>query len=199
MAGHRTGNMTSQITSLTIVYSTVYSRRRSKKTSKLRVAGLCAQKASNAENVSIWWRHHGHSVVMTWKQTGDSNPYIYIYIYIIVLKSVDCVCWGTRCFMHIRKLWWCGQNGYSHYICVLRRKALDCMKTSWCHLLCFNIIYQRTCLNKDMTFETIQYGYPWFAGFYMVRFSLILVLELYHNNTTIARHAIIYNLTFNNG
>ena len=44
-------------------------RRRSKKTSKLRVTGLCvgnspvtgefpAQKASNAENVSIWWRHH---------------------------------------------------------------------------------------------------------------------------------------------
>ena len=43
--------------------------RRSKKTSKLRVNGLCAenspgtgefptQKASNAENVSIWWRHH---------------------------------------------------------------------------------------------------------------------------------------------
>ena len=45
-------------------------RQRSKKTSKLRVTGLCArnspvtgefpaQKASNAENVSIWWRHHG--------------------------------------------------------------------------------------------------------------------------------------------
>ena len=45
-------------------------RRRSNKTSKLRVTGLCAgnspvtgefpaQKASNAENVSIWWRHHG--------------------------------------------------------------------------------------------------------------------------------------------
>ena len=44
-------------------------RRRSKKTSKLRVTGLCArnspvtdefhiQKASFAENVSIWWRHH---------------------------------------------------------------------------------------------------------------------------------------------
>ena len=32
----------SQITSLTIVYSTVYSRHRSKKTSKLRVTGLCA-------------------------------------------------------------------------------------------------------------------------------------------------------------
>ena len=45
-------------------------RRRSKKTSKLRVTALCAgnspvtgefpaQRASNAENVSIWWRHHG--------------------------------------------------------------------------------------------------------------------------------------------
>ena len=61
--------MASQITSLTIVSSTVYSRRRWKKTSKLRVTGLCegnssvtcefpAQRASFAENVSIWWRHH---------------------------------------------------------------------------------------------------------------------------------------------
>ena len=44
-------------------------RRRSKKTSKLCVTGLCAgnspgtgefpaQMASNGENVSIWWRHH---------------------------------------------------------------------------------------------------------------------------------------------
>ena len=64
--------MASQITSLTMVYSTystVYPRRRSKKTAKLRVTGLCegnspvtgefpAQRASKAENVSIWWRHH---------------------------------------------------------------------------------------------------------------------------------------------
>ena len=44
-------------------------RRRSKKTSKLHVTGLCAgnspvtgefpvQRASNADNFSIWWRHH---------------------------------------------------------------------------------------------------------------------------------------------
>ena len=44
-------------------------KRRSKKTSKLRITGLWAgnspvtgefpaQRASNAENVSIWWRHH---------------------------------------------------------------------------------------------------------------------------------------------
>ena len=45
-------------------------RRRSKKISKLRVTGLCegnspvtggfpTQRASLAEHVSIWWRHHG--------------------------------------------------------------------------------------------------------------------------------------------
>ena len=44
--------------------------RRSKKTSSLRVTGLCAvnspmtgefaaQMANDADNVSIWWRHHG--------------------------------------------------------------------------------------------------------------------------------------------
>ena len=61
------GAMASQITSLTIVYRLF--RSRSKKTSKLRVTGHCAgnspvtgefpaQMTSNAENVSIWWRHH---------------------------------------------------------------------------------------------------------------------------------------------
>ena len=53
---------------------------RSKKTSKLRVTGLCvgnslvtgefpAQMASNAENVSIWWRHHG----IIWNGTPFTN------------------------------------------------------------------------------------------------------------------------------
>ena len=63
------GAMASQITGVSVVCSTVCSyRHRSKKTSKLRVTGLCegnplmtgefpAQSASNAENVSIWWRH----------------------------------------------------------------------------------------------------------------------------------------------
>ena len=50
-------------------------KRRSKKTSKLRVTGLCAgnspvtgeftaQIASDAENASIWWRHHAKLVTM---------------------------------------------------------------------------------------------------------------------------------------
>ena len=51
-------------------------RRSSKKTSKIRVTGLCAgnspgtgefpaQKASNAENIFIWWRHHGIYVIIS--------------------------------------------------------------------------------------------------------------------------------------
>ena len=58
-------------------------RRRSKKTSKFRVTGLCsgnspgtgefsAQMASNAENVSIWWRHH---VDVTSDPLHQSCPY----------------------------------------------------------------------------------------------------------------------------
>ena len=55
-------------------------RRRSKKTSKLRVTGFCegnpqvaggfpSQRASNAENVSIWWRHHVDLGKFGWPQT----------------------------------------------------------------------------------------------------------------------------------
>ena len=69
--------MAAQVTSLTIIYSTVYSRHMSKETAKPRVTGLCegnspvtsefpAQRASNAENVSIWWRHY----VQSKKQDG---------------------------------------------------------------------------------------------------------------------------------
>ena len=58
----------SEITSLTIVYSTVYSgsdQRKHQSSASLLCAGnspvtgeFPAQKASNAENVNIWWRHH---------------------------------------------------------------------------------------------------------------------------------------------
>ena len=63
-------SMASQITSLTIVYSTVYSdtdqRKRQSSASLAFVWGIHwwpvsespAQRASAAENVFIWWRHH---------------------------------------------------------------------------------------------------------------------------------------------
>ena len=64
-------------------------RYKSKKTSQLRVTGLCvgnspgtgefpAQMASNAENFSIWWRHHEyvielgqHCAFYLWKRHDD--------------------------------------------------------------------------------------------------------------------------------
>ena len=63
-------------------------RRRSKKALKLRVTGLCegnspvtgefsAQRASNKENVSIWWRHHEES------PHTNSRP----------KPNHNCVCW----------------------------------------------------------------------------------------------------------
>ena len=85
--------MASQITSLMTVYSTVYSRHISKKTSKLRVTGLWmgnspgtgefpAQMASNAENVSIWWRHHDVlTIEFQWGPGNTSgNPDRFVYM-----------------------------------------------------------------------------------------------------------------------
>ena len=80
-------------------------RRRSKKTSKLRVTGLCqgnppvtggfpSQRASNAENVSFWWRHH-----------EDSSPLIPI----LILDLIPALQVSTGCPSHLTFptfLWW---------------------------------------------------------------------------------------------
>ena len=61
--------MASQITSHTFVYSTVYTGADQRKHQSSALLAICAdnspvteelpaQKFSNAENVSIWWRHH---------------------------------------------------------------------------------------------------------------------------------------------
>ena len=80
------------------------SRHRSKKTSKRRVAGLCAgnspvasqfpaQMTSNAENVSIWWRHHIRD--------------IYWYIYMTFIR---CRCCNQRLICML------GRFAVFHYI-----------------------------------------------------------------------------------
>ena len=84
--------MASQINSPTSVYSTVYFFF--KKASKLRVTGLCAgilpgtvefpaQMASNAENVSIWWRHHGFVKIDDPIQTVVDDVLIYMSLRVI--------------------------------------------------------------------------------------------------------------------
>ena len=68
--------------------------RRSKKTSKFRVNGLCAgnspgtgefpaQMASYAENVSIWWRHHGLFSLCN----NCSKESICIYVNVMITSS----------------------------------------------------------------------------------------------------------------
>ena len=62
--------MASQITNLTVVYSIVYlgaDQRKHQSSASLafvwgihRTGEFPAQRASNAENASIWWRHHGY-------------------------------------------------------------------------------------------------------------------------------------------
>ena len=75
--------MASQTTGISILYSTVCSGG-DKNTSKLCVTGLFegnspltgefpAQRASNAENVSIWWRHPAQFYKDIENQHSDSN------------------------------------------------------------------------------------------------------------------------------
>ena len=68
------GAIASQITSLTIVYSNVYLDADQRKHQSSATLAFCAgnspvtgefpaQRASNAENVSIWWRHHDSFII----------------------------------------------------------------------------------------------------------------------------------------
>ena len=61
--------------------------RRSKITSKLHVTGFCAgnspltgefpaQRASNVENFSIWWRHHDCNVASHWLVHTQNDPWL---------------------------------------------------------------------------------------------------------------------------
>ena len=88
-------------------------RRRSKKTSKLRATGLCAenspvtgefpaQMASSAENVSIWWRNLGIDLAhcchinrrsINW---NSSRQFAHIWLFCWALaKSSTFFCWGV--------------------------------------------------------------------------------------------------------
>ena len=76
-------------------------RLRSKKTSKLRVTGLCAGnspvtgefptwKVSNAENVAIWWRHHAlkyQTFARRWFQITHCHPTL-SYLSLIITTGV---------------------------------------------------------------------------------------------------------------
>ena len=90
------GTMASQIISLTIVYSTFYSgadqRNHQCSASLAFVWGIGefpAQMASNAENVSIWWRHHVHRRNLPRSSLMDDvNMYISVHVYQVDVKML---------------------------------------------------------------------------------------------------------------
>ena len=76
--------------------------RRSKKTSKLRVTGLCAgnspgtgefpaQMASNASNVCIWWRHHREPQTAHFLNLVVNNDNIEIYMIYFMWYNGGCL------------------------------------------------------------------------------------------------------------
>ena len=93
--------MSSQITSLAIVYSSDYSgtdQRKHKSSASLafvrgihRVTGeFSAQMANNAENVSIWWRHHDIENHHIYTKRWRSFVAVFIYLW--------CMCFSA-CFI----------------------------------------------------------------------------------------------------
>ena len=114
--------------------------RRLKKSSKLRVTGLCkgnspvtgefpAQSACNADNVSIWWRHHESEQPMK-RIDHASSIHISVSLTIYNIESwwVFCIfknmCWNitfmiaTLC-LHLARLW-------KHYVSI---KAVNINKS----------------------------------------------------------------------
>ena len=96
--------MAPQITSASVFHfvSRLF-RRRSKKILKLRVTGLCegdspvtgefpAQRASNEENVPIWWRQHGRRIILCHGIYRDNKDQVQTtYIYRTVSWRVNCL------------------------------------------------------------------------------------------------------------
>ena len=89
-------------------------RRRSTKTWKLRVTGLCAgnspatgefpaQMASNAENVFIWWRHHGFIALGTINKTDTSVFLMYLKDTLLCISYIcgdhSIVAWFVYCYL----------------------------------------------------------------------------------------------------
>ena len=114
-------------------------RHRSKKTSKLRVIGLWegnspgigefpTQKASNAENVSIWWRHHEFWI-------GDDAMYDSDHVvatYIDECELIECYICSAKKWLRIpvncvlilkvwdkgyrKRCWFKSQNMFGHFL-----------------------------------------------------------------------------------
>ena len=114
--------------------------RKSKKTSKLLVTGLCAgnsrvtgefpaQMASNAENVSIWWRHHGYIILPEYylSYTDINGCLIHdLFVHSVFYNVIDQKCHNKwKQYYNLIKS---NKITYIVYICT-------------CHIISYGIIY----------------------------------------------------------
>ena len=163
--------MASEITRVSIIYSTVFFRRISKKTSKLCGTGLCegnspvtgdfhAQRTSDAENVSIWWRHHEKRASSQTYQSNHTYASIpsctallfYPYRHTAVqgkLRSghnwLQCWPWMSNCLQteNCSSLWNCKSEMKAWYVFGLFRKLVSThqvISTRWSISKCSHII-----------------------------------------------------------
>ena len=151
-------------------------RRRSKKTSNLCVTGLCAgnspgtgefhaQMASNAENVSIWWRHHvcrgtllkkrifvlnrSKSLHMPWNRLGfilHPNNFTRIWLFAIsywfivfnyhICSHLTLWHWHSRLCHGVREL---SQHWFGYWLVARDVDLLPTLKkSSWCNFFFIN-------------------------------------------------------------
>ena len=127
-------------------------RPTSKKTSKLRVTGLCAnspvtgefptQKASNTENVSIWWCHHVYVTHIKLCSKVSNQWGYHLHSCVTYLPRLDVVCWywfsftarlvSTHCRDHSGyglSQWDVGlhYNGVYHWVCTQNDPCTGCV------------------------------------------------------------------------
>ena len=136
----------SQITGVSIAFSTFCSGADQRKhQSKLRATGLCvwnspvtddfpAQRASKAENGSIWWRHHDLLLIRT-----------RLYVFAGTHQSDELL---------KKRLQWCDMSAmyctstYRQFDCMMSpkliiRKCFHVMKSSWVTDHCSNVLRQQ--------------------------------------------------------
>ena len=132
-------------------------RRRSKKTSKLRVTGLCAvnspgtgefpaQMVSNAENVSIGWRHHG--VQFLHDHQRKIKQYVYsplipsvfvpsptvIYVFPFPTSRVTCIVDGSY-YDEIEQIMFAGHYRELRVLLIYANRVTSSrwLQMAWCH------------------------------------------------------------------
>ena len=131
------GAMASQIASLTIVYSIVYSgadQRKHQSSASLAfvrgIHGWPAQMASNAENVSIWWRHHERR--LRWLKLGRGCVITFhcftrveLLIHAIILMLVQLIYVAKPGYQEMKS------TGFAYWSIVHKFKYVKCWTTNY--------------------------------------------------------------------